>query len=227
MIEQLIVNERESADDEPVIIPVYIPDLNKILAFANQLAKANVEYEGNFEGWACHFSPYDPMPPHWSRAPFTPAMFSIGAPGIWSVCLDWNHGNDAAPDVLVMDGNIVRNGKIPPFRSDEQIIAELNAEHERSGIPYAKPAPYYRIMAVEPIENYRLRLTFNTGESGIVDLAKVVFGGDELLAPLQDVKFFAQVQVDPDLSTIIWPNGATLDPDRLYSDTIQPEAQLA
>lgn len=137
MIEQLIVNERESAEDEPIIIPVYIPDLDKILAFANELVKANVEYEGRFEGWKCQFAPYKPTPPQWSRAPFTPAMFSIGEPGIWSVCLDWNHGNDASPDVLAMDNNIVRNGQIPPFRSTEQIVAEIEAEQARNGILYA------------------------------------------------------------------------------------------
>lgn len=140
MIEQIIINERESAEDEPIIIPVYIPSLDKILAFANELAKANVEYEGRFEGWKCHFSPYNPIPPHWSRAPFTPAMFSIGEPGIWSVCLDWNQGNAAPPDVLVMDGNIVRNGQIPPFRSTEQIVAEIAVEQARTSVSYVTPA---------------------------------------------------------------------------------------
>jgi hypothetical protein len=219
MIEQVMVNQRESAEDEPVIIPVHIPEMNKTLAFASTLAKANVEYEGRFEGWACHFSPYSPMPPHGSRAPFTPAMFFIGALGIWCVCLDWNNGNHADPDVLVSDDNIIRNGKIPPFRSADQIIAEIEAG--RGGVPYAPPAPYYRIMAVEHVENYILRLTFNTGEVGVIDLAGDIVGSDGMFTALQDMKFFARVQVDPDLSTVVWPNGVDLDPDRLYLDSMR------
>ena len=67
-------------------------------------------------------------------------MFSIGEPGIWSVCLDWNQGNDAPADVLVIDGIIVRNGQIPPFRSTEQIVAEIAVEQARTSVSYVTPA---------------------------------------------------------------------------------------
>ena len=57
MFQQIIVKERESAEDEQIIIPIYIPDLDKILAFANELAKANVEYEGPSKAGNANFSP--------------------------------------------------------------------------------------------------------------------------------------------------------------------------
>ena len=39
---------------------------------------------------------------------------------------------------------------------------------------------------------------------------------DGVFAPLQDPAYFARVSVDADAGTIVWPNGADLDPDVLY-----------
>jgi hypothetical protein len=59
-------------------------------------------------------------------------------------------------------------------------------------------------------------LRFENGVTGDIDVAAMVaFTG--VFAPLQDRRYFCQVQVDPDLGTICWPNGADLDPDVLYS----------
>jgi hypothetical protein len=38
---------------------------------------------------------------------------------------------------------------------------------------------------------------------------------------LSDPDYFATVQVDPEIGTIGWPNGADLDPDVLYSMAIR------
>lgn len=35
--------------------------------------------------------------------------------------------------------------------------------------------------------------------------------------PLRDPAFFAQVRVDPEAGTLVWPNGADLDPLVLHS----------
>jgi hypothetical protein len=35
---------------------------------------------------------------------------------------------------------------------------------------------------------------------------------------LKDGREFAKVRVDPELGTIVWPNGADLDPDVLYAE---------
>ena len=38
-----------------------------------------------------------------------------------------------------------------------------------------------------------------------------------IFAPLRDEKEFAKVRLHPELGMIVWPNGADLDPDLLYS----------
>ncbi|MGA2267639.1 MAG: DUF2442 domain-containing protein [Bryobacteraceae bacterium] len=72
------------------------------------------------------------------------------------------------------------------------------------------------IVAVKPLGKYRLYLRFEDGAEGIVDLAEhLAFHG--VFQPLRDPACFALVQVDNELGTIAWPNGADLDPDVLYS----------
>ena len=39
-----------------------------------------------------------------------------------------------------------------------------------------------------------------------------------VLAPLADPAYFAQVTVDPEAATIIWPNGLDMAPEPLYEE---------
>jgi hypothetical protein len=72
------------------------------------------------------------------------------------------------------------------------------------------------IVGVEATGEYRLRLKFEDGVTGDVDVATIVpFEG--VFAPLRDRKLFLAVAVDPELGTVRWPNGADLDPDVLYA----------
>ena len=67
------------------------------------------------------------------------------------------------------------------------------------------------------VEPHRLRLTFEDGVSGEVDVARLVaFAG--VFAPLADPDQFSAVQVSTDAGTVVWPNGADLDPDMLYAE---------
>jgi hypothetical protein len=52
---------------------------------------------------------------------------------------------------------------------------------------------------------------------GRVDLAPVIVGKGGVFAALNDPKVFAQVRVDPESGTIVFPNGVDLDPDVLYA----------
>jgi len=72
------------------------------------------------------------------------------------------------------------------------------------------------IVDVRVLDGYRLFLRFEDGMQGEVDVAKLVkFEG--VFAPLKEWEFFAKARLDPELGTVVWPNGADLDPPVLYS----------
>jgi hypothetical protein len=73
----------------------------------------------------------------------------------------------------------------------------------------------YRVSSVEPLENYTLRVVFDDGAEQMVDLGLVLAG--EIYGPLRDRSLFVQVSVDPEVGTIVWPNGADFDPETLYN----------
>ena len=65
------------------------------------------------------------------------------------------------------------------------------------------------------LDNQCLKLRFEDGVEGVVDIAKCVpFRG--VFAPLRDPAQFAAVTVHPEFGTVCWPCGADLDPDVLY-----------
>ena len=73
------------------------------------------------------------------------------------------------------------------------------------------------IVEVRPLGGYRLYLRFEDGVAGELDLAgRIRFEG--VFAVLRDPALFAQVRIDPELGTVVWPNGADLDPDVLYAE---------
>ncbi|OAI20661.1 hypothetical protein A1359_02815 [Methylomonas lenta] len=76
---------------------------------------------------------------------------------------------------------------------------------------------------VETLENYELKLTFNNGVTGVVDLSNALWG--EMFEPLSDPLLFRQIRLDPELGTVSWPNGADLAPEFLY-DLIQPISNM-
>ena len=72
------------------------------------------------------------------------------------------------------------------------------------------------IVSVQPLDGYQLRLRFEDGIEGTIDLAQIVrFEG--VFAPLKNRDYFLQVRVNSELGTICWSNDADLDPDVLYS----------
>ncbi len=76
--------------------------------------------------------------------------------------------------------------------------------------------PLARVTAVEPLQGFRLRLSFTDGLVREVDLSGDLWG--PMAEPLQDPAYFHQVSVDPELGTVVWPNGYDLDPDVLHGD---------
>jgi hypothetical protein len=74
-----------------------------------------------------------------------------------------------------------------------------------------------RIRDVEPMQGFVVRLEFTDGSQKIIDLEPYLHG--PIFEPLMhDLSLFRSVRVDPDLGTIVWSNGADIDPDVLYKD---------
>lgn len=72
------------------------------------------------------------------------------------------------------------------------------------------------IVAVQPLEGYKVYLRFEDEVEGVVDVSQLIeFSG--IFAPLKELAYFTQVQVNPEIGTIVWPNEADLDPDVLYA----------
>jgi hypothetical protein len=75
---------------------------------------------------------------------------------------------------------------------------------------------FYDITRVVALPEYRLRLTFDDGAEGEVDLrSQLSFTG--VFEPLRDEREFKKVRVNAELGTIAWPNDADLDPIVLYA----------
>ncbi len=73
----------------------------------------------------------------------------------------------------------------------------------------------YRVVGFEEIEPYILLVRFDDGQEQRIDFSSVLVG--ELYGPLGDEKMFSQVQIDPEIHTLVWPNGADFDPETLHN----------
>jgi hypothetical protein len=78
------------------------------------------------------------------------------------------------------------------------------------------PSVLARVTAAVPLSGWRLRLTFTDGLVREVDLSGDLWG--PMAEPLRDPDYFSQVRVDPEVGTVVWPNGYDLDPDVLHGD---------
>jgi hypothetical protein len=72
-----------------------------------------------------------------------------------------------------------------------------------------------RVVRVTPLPAYRLRVEFDNGVVGTIDLAGELTG--PMFEPLRDEAMFRQVTID-DFGAVCWPNGADLAPDAVYDE---------
>lgn len=75
------------------------------------------------------------------------------------------------------------------------------------------------------LEDYKLKLKFNNGAEGIVDLEKELYG--EVFEPLKDVNLFQKFTLTG--RTIEWSTGADFAPEYLYEIaeiTLEPTVSI-
>ena len=70
------------------------------------------------------------------------------------------------------------------------------------------------IKSVTPLNNHKLKITFETKETFEFDVTPYLFG--EVFTPLKNVSEFQKVTIDPQLKTITWPTGADFCSDFIY-----------
>lgn len=73
------------------------------------------------------------------------------------------------------------------------------------------------ITEARPLENRNLDLTFADGLHAVVAMDRVIKDYSRVFAALNDDSFFRQVRVDRELGTVVWPSGADVSPEVLYS----------
>ena len=74
--------------------------------------------------------------------------------------------------------------------------------------------PIYRVQAFEAVVPYTLRVVFDDGTQQVINFESVL--GGEMYRPLRDLTLFNQVRIDPEVHTLVWPNGADFDPATLH-----------
>ncbi len=73
------------------------------------------------------------------------------------------------------------------------------------------------VTAVTVLRQWRLRVSFNDGFTGDVDLSDLKDAGP-YWEPLRDAEFFAKAFVDPRSRTVAWPGDVDIAPETLYED---------
>src|SRR4051812_13050906 len=74
--------------------------------------------------------------------------------------------------------------------------------------------PIYRIVSFDMLAPYTLCIHFDDGAVRTINFLPLLVG--ELFGPLRDLALFNQVRIDPEVQTLIWPNGADFDPATLH-----------
>lgn len=72
----------------------------------------------------------------------------------------------------------------------------------------------YRVIDFEIMAPYTLRIYFDDGHGQVIDFRPVL--ARELYGLLLDEHLFNQVELDPEVHTLVWPNGADFDSTILH-----------
>lgn len=82
--------------------------------------------------------------------------------------------------------------------------------------------PIYRVRSFEIVSPYTLRIGFDDNTEQTIDLRPILAG--ELYGPLRNLELFNQVRIDPEVATLVWPNGADFDPATLHDWPVHKDA---
>jgi hypothetical protein len=66
-----------------------------------------------------------------------------------------------------------------------------------------------KVVSVEPLEGYKLKVKLSNGRKGIFDVSQ--FLGEGVFQELKDYVYFSRVYVD--YGTVVWPHEQDIDPE--------------
>ena len=72
----------------------------------------------------------------------------------------------------------------------------------------------HRVTTFSIVGPYRLRVGFRDGLVREIDFTPILAG--DVFGPLRDESLFNGVRLDPEVHTLVWPNGADFDPATLH-----------
>jgi hypothetical protein len=72
----------------------------------------------------------------------------------------------------------------------------------------------HEVRSFEAVAPYTLCVFFADGTTQTIDFEPILAG--ELYGPLRDPDLFNRVEIDPEVRTLVWPNGADFDPATLH-----------
>lgn len=75
-----------------------------------------------------------------------------------------------------------------------------------------------KVVAVEGLADFRLRIRFNDGSEGVHDFMAMVNEPGPMLEPLRDEAFFSRVFLE--FGALTWPNGFDIDPECLRREMV-------
>ena len=87
------------------------------------------------------------------------------------------------------------------------------------------PHPIHRVRSFKIEAPHTLRVRFDDDTEQVINFRPVLAG--ELFGPLRDTTVFNQVRIDPEVHTLVWPNGADFDPATLHDWPAHAQAMAA
>jgi hypothetical protein len=87
------------------------------------------------------------------------------------------------------------------------------------------PHPIHRVRSFDIEGPHIPCIEFDDGTAQTIDFQPILAG--ELFGPLRDLAMFNRVRIDPEVHTLVWPNGADFDPATLHDWPLGPSSGIS